>query len=156
MTDSSEQGQDRPPEPESPSSTEGKKKEKNKKSMTFDKVLTTFYKRPSEQIGRTALTDKYRHESMGTFEEGWGREQSISRTELPETSTPRGKSVPTISVSTLPTTSGIQTQASPRNRGKSTSKAFVGDEWDLYDHQARDTTAPKEEEQLPSSCCIIA
>jgi len=63
-------------------------------SKTFDKVLTAFYKRPSEQLGTKGaiLVDKYRHESVVDIDEdddGYNDTDDSSRLNLKrETSTP--------------------------------------------------------------------
>jgi len=150
--------------------------------MTFDKVLSTYFKRPSEEIGRTVLIDKYRHESIADVDEFLARGaeefenipeggEQVPDQDLPDTSTPTAiktknrshtflSAPPPESSEKMNTNTSGPAHPTRSSRASSTQeKDEDEDEWDLYEHPTarnahEDKDAPKEE--IPSGCCIVS
>jgi len=175
---------EKPPEITITTSTEGgeiKRRKERNQSMTFDKVLSTYFKRPSEEIGRTVLIDKYRHESIADVDEFLARGaeefenipeggEQVPDQDLPDTSTPTAiktknrshtfLSAPPESSEKMNTNTSGPAHPTRSSRASSTQeKDEDEDEWDLYEHPTarnahEDKDAPKEE--IPSGCCIVS
>jgi len=204
--------QDKPPEipetsisesgssvPESPASQKRKSVEQNTnsespdskrrprrdrpQSKTFDKVVHTFYKRPSEQIGKEIpiIVDKYRHESVIDIEEGEEEEEGsghdnsmhvrkksdkISRSsrglQYQAPTTPkasRSASSPRSGghnpLSAPPTTKETAPDQSARTHHRARSKTTENDDWDLYEHSMSRSQRTKDTDNDPNHCCVI-
>jgi len=164
------------PAPSNVSEIKKRSRKDRPQSRTFETVLTTFYKRPSEQVGgpKAIFADRYRHESIGdNIDEidDVSENGNIRPTE-------QGADTPTNSHSNRNSVDKNHKDKGDSKDGKS-KKAKRGsddlgnsdppsisednhrrknmdeeDDWDLYEHHTKNKSADEEDE--PSGCCIIS